>query len=216
MLYPNGTTTKPKVSSPFGPRKGSSQNGFHYGTDYIGFPDVHSIAAGTVTLARYLNDQAGNTVAVDIAHGNGTTTTIVYMHLATINVKVGQSVSEGQILGAVGQTGNATGPCCHLEVRIWIAGKCHWQDSEPWLAARVGVKPVRLAMATCNIRKTPSTALAPVGKFAAGTRVQPVGYVHGQTVENNACWYKLDSGYYVWTGGFVNGAGGVAGVPFQG
>lgn len=212
MLYPNGTTKRPDISSPYGKRTGSSQNGFHYGTDFVGFPMVRSIAAGKVTLAKYLNDQAGNTVAVDIASSKGTTITIVYMHLATINVTVGQKIAEGAPIGKMGATGNATGPCCHLEVRTWENGKCTWTDPVPWLAARVST--ARKAKAVTNVRTMPTTTNGRrIGSIAKGTLVQAVGYVHGQVVENNACWYKLSTGYYAWTGGFERGAGGVAGLP---
>ena len=144
MLYPNGTTKQPNVSSPYGPRQGGAFP-FHYGTDFIGFLDVHSIAAGTVTFAGWMNDKAGNTVAVDIASVGGVVQTIVYMHMQTIDVRKGDTVREGTIIGRAGMTGNATGVCLHLEVRTWSNGKCTWTDPVPWLRARVGVSTAKPA-----------------------------------------------------------------------
>ena len=51
-----------------------------------------------------------------ISHGNGLQT--LYGHCSVLNVSKGQAVTQGQIIGKVGTTGNVTGPHLHLEVRI--------------------------------------------------------------------------------------------------
>ena len=54
---------------------------------------------------------------VYIKHRNKKDTT-VYAHLSQIGVKAGDPVSQGQVIGEVGQTGVATGPHLHLEFRV--------------------------------------------------------------------------------------------------
>lgn len=131
-LYPNGARTAPKVSSPFGRRRGGAFS-FHYGADLIGFSAARAAAAGTVTFAGWANDAAGNTVIV--WHGDGVET--LYMHLDTITTRKGAQVAEGVQLGVVGSTGNATGKCLHFEVRQ------HGKSVDPlaWIAARLGTAP---------------------------------------------------------------------------
>lgn len=113
MLYPNGTTRRPAVSSPFGPRDGGAFS-FHYGADLIGFRTIRAVAAGRVTFAGWMNNAAGYTVAID--HGGGVTS--VYMHNASHHVRRGEHVTEGQPIAVMGDSGNATGPCNHLEIRV--------------------------------------------------------------------------------------------------
>jgi murein DD-endopeptidase MepM/ murein hydrolase activator NlpD len=87
----------------------------HMGVDY-GAPSgtpVRSVADGVVDFAGVQNG-FGNVVMVK--HGNSNTT--VYAHLSRINVRQGQHVNQGQNVGAVGQTGWATGPHLHFEFRV--------------------------------------------------------------------------------------------------
>ena len=101
------------LSSEFGYRWGS----FHKGVDWY-VPQgttVTAAAAGTVTRAGWFADYG---YCVDITHSNGTMTR--YAHLSSINVRVGQSVSQGQAIAASGNTGYSTGP--HLHFEIWVGG----------------------------------------------------------------------------------------------
>jgi murein DD-endopeptidase MepM/ murein hydrolase activator NlpD len=52
---------------------------------------------------------------VEIDHGNGISTR--YGHMSEIEVKVGQQIKIGQIIGRVGSTGRSTGPHLHYETR---------------------------------------------------------------------------------------------------
>ena len=74
---------------------------------------IKVVSSGTVTFASY-NGSYGNLVKVD--HGNGVETW--YAHTSKMYVTVGQKVSAGDIIAAVGSTGNSTGPHLHLEIRI--------------------------------------------------------------------------------------------------
>jgi len=87
----------------------------HLGVDYAapkGTP-VRSVGDGVVDFAGVQNG-FGNVVIVK--HRNNNTT--VYAHLSRIGVKRGQSVGQGQNIGAVGATGWATGPHLHFEFRV--------------------------------------------------------------------------------------------------
>ena len=108
------------ITSPFGWRSNPFGGGpeFHQGLD-IAAPmgtTVTAAAAGTVIMAQWYGGY-GNYVLID--HGGGYSTG--YGHLSAIYVASGQSVQRGQAIGAVGSTGQSTGPHLHFEVRI--AGK---------------------------------------------------------------------------------------------
>jgi murein DD-endopeptidase MepM/ murein hydrolase activator NlpD len=87
----------------------------HLGTDYAAPTGtaVRSIGDGVVEFAGVQNG-FGNVVFVN--HGKQNTT--VYAHLSRINVRKGETVSQGQNVGAVGSTGWATGPHLHFEFRV--------------------------------------------------------------------------------------------------
>lgn len=86
----------------------------HTGVDYAAPTGtaVRSVGDGVVSFAG-VQKGYGNTVMVK--HTNSDTT--VYAHLSRINVKAGQSITQGQNIGAVGATGWATGPHLHFEFR---------------------------------------------------------------------------------------------------
>ena len=86
----------------------------HKGMDFrarMGTP-VHAGNSGVVVLARKLYFE-GNCVAID--HGVGLYT--ISMHLSRIDVKEGERVAKGQLLGLSGATGRVTGPHLHWAVR---------------------------------------------------------------------------------------------------
>ncbi len=87
----------------------------HRGVDYAaptGTP-AYSVGDGVVDFAGVQNGY-GNMVIVRHANNHST----VYAHLSRIQVRKGQSVSQGQAIGAVGSTGWSTGPHLHFEFRI--------------------------------------------------------------------------------------------------
>lgn len=101
------------------PASGSiSQNywGGHQALDIAGREGapVKASDGGFVTIAGGgWNGGYGNHVVID--HGNGFVT--LYAHLNSIFVKAGETVSAGQQIGTVGNTGNSTGPHLHFEIR---------------------------------------------------------------------------------------------------
>lgn len=106
-----------------------SKDYFHRGVDYAGNygSPVLAAAAGEVALIGRESQGFrvhGNTVGLD--HGQGVET--IYIHLSRIDVKVGDKVKAGQVIGAVGSTGSATGP--HLHWGLYVNGQC--VDPVPW------------------------------------------------------------------------------------
>ena len=87
----------------------------HTGLDFragTGDP-VRATANGRVVSSGWAG---GYGRLVEIDHGNGLSTR--YGHLSEINVKVGDQIRIGQVIGAVGSTGRSTGPHLHYETRI--------------------------------------------------------------------------------------------------
>ncbi len=88
---------------------------FHEGIDFsapVG-TDVYASGDGVVVQATRSNYGYGNIIKID--HGYGYMT--VYAHLDKIDVRKGQKIKRGQIIGLVGNTGLSTGPHLHYEVR---------------------------------------------------------------------------------------------------
>jgi murein DD-endopeptidase MepM/ murein hydrolase activator NlpD len=87
----------------------------HAGVDFAAKPGTPVVAAGKgVVLEAGFADGYGRLIVID--HGDGITTR--YGHLRRMRVKAGQKVRVGQKIGNVGQSGRATGPHLHFEVRI--------------------------------------------------------------------------------------------------
>ena len=106
-----------RVASSFGEREDpiNGEGAFHSGIDIdapYGTP-VRAAAdgdvGGTSTGAGY-----GREVVIDHSHDVHT----IYAHLSSIAVMAGQHVTRGQVIGYVGQSGRATGPHLHYEVRL--------------------------------------------------------------------------------------------------
>ena len=106
------------VTSCFGSRGDplSEEQSFHHGLD-IAAPAgtaIRAVASGTVIEVGF-NAAYGNYVVV--SHSDGTSTLYAHMN-STPPVSVGQNVSQGDVIGHVGTTGNSTGNHLHLELRV--------------------------------------------------------------------------------------------------
>lgn len=118
---PSGYYLRPApglITSPYGSRKG----GFHPGVDIgnaRGTPVVAAadgiivqVVSGCREGAKSCGGRYGNHITIE--HSNGTRTR--YAHLSKTSINVGQTVSQGELIGAIGNTGSSTGPHLHFEV----------------------------------------------------------------------------------------------------
>ncbi len=86
----------------------------HTGIDFtapVG-TDIYSTGNGVIEKVEYDGRGYGNNVIIN--HGYGYET--LYGHLSRVNVRVGQHVNRGDVIGLVGSSGSSTGPHCHYEV----------------------------------------------------------------------------------------------------
>ncbi len=106
-----------RISSSYGYRRDpfNRRVRHHDGTDISARhgTQVRATGKGVVRKAEYMS-YLGN--AVEIDHGNGIRT--VYAHLSAMDVRPGQAVGRGDIIGRVGSTGRSTGPHLHYEVHV--------------------------------------------------------------------------------------------------
>lgn len=89
---------------------------FHAGED-IGAPSGTPILAADSGMATVIADNGngyGNYIMIN--HGGGRVT--LYAHMSAFAISNGATVSQGQVIGYVGSTGNSTGPHLHFEVRV--------------------------------------------------------------------------------------------------
>jgi murein DD-endopeptidase MepM/ murein hydrolase activator NlpD len=99
----------------------------HTGLDFaapIGTP-IHSVMAGKVIFAAFAGAYGRQ---VQVRHADGTVTS--YSHMSEFSVSVGDVLPVGGQVGAIGVTGNTTGPHVHFEVRPHGGAPI---DPEPWL-----------------------------------------------------------------------------------
>lgn len=134
--YWNGPFLRPSsgyVSTIYGIRRYYNgvfaENYYHRGVDYAagtGSPVV-APAGGRVALVGIESqgfELHGNTVGID--HGQGVTS--IFIHLSRIDVKEGDLVKAGQVIGGVGSTGISTGP--HLHWGLYVHAQA--VDPVPW------------------------------------------------------------------------------------
>lgn len=99
------------VTSKFGPRWGKN----HSGID-IGCPEGTPIIAAAGGTAVFVGEKGGYGLLIVIQHPDGSFT--IYAHNSKNLVKEGAKVKQGEKIALVGQTGRATGPHLHFEIRL--------------------------------------------------------------------------------------------------
>ena len=150
-----------KISAPYGHYSNGKP---HHGVDFacpIGTP-VKANRSGKVIKAGWDNGGFGNHVRIDSGDG----LIEIYGHMSRVNVKVGDTIHAGQLLGLSGDTGNVTGPHLHFEVRKGGAGIGNAVDPMPYLNSSGGV--------------TPGTPANVAGSVAAGGNAQSKSSMSGQ------------------------------------
>lgn len=109
------TLTPYIITSPFGYRWGSFHDGLDISGTGYGSP-IKAVNNGVVIASEYQSWPNGHYIYID--HGNGYITT--YLHMSARYVSVGENVEMGQVIGAMGDTGWATGT--HLHLGVWRGG----------------------------------------------------------------------------------------------
>ncbi len=102
------------ITSEFGMRWGRLHGGIDIADGGVYGQSIVAADSGTVILAGNQGDGYGNYVIID--HGNGYKT--LYGHMSSVAAYTGQQVSQGEVIGYVGSTGNSTGPHLHFEIRV--------------------------------------------------------------------------------------------------
>ena len=89
---------------------------FHYGMDFTAptGTEIYSTGDGTIVSLKSSKRGLGNHIIID--HGYGYTT--IYAHMSRFNVRQGQKVKRGDVIGYVGSTGLSTAPHLHYEVKL--------------------------------------------------------------------------------------------------
>lgn len=139
-VWPNGSTSKPYVSSAFGPRNinvpNASKN--HKGTDFSHtFTIIRAVESGQVKVAGTPGGWSGGGIQVWVQHDGFFSKSL---HASSLLVRVGQWVREGDPLCIMGQTGTASDDHLHFEI---TPGNVHYSntgqiDPVPFIAARIG------------------------------------------------------------------------------
>ena len=114
-----------QLSSTYGSRWGAMHRGIDLAGP-IGLP-LKAMSSGVVTFA---GQQSGYGNLVQIKYWDGTVS--YYGHMNALAVRTGQQVTPGQVVGELGNTGQSTGPHCHLEVHPSGGSDI---DPMPWLSA---------------------------------------------------------------------------------
>ncbi|MGW7261120.1 M23 family metallopeptidase [Streptomyces sp. NPDC054834] len=128
-------TSSYTITGTFGQPGAMWSSGYHTGLDFAAPTGtlIKAIHSGTITEAGWAGAYGYRTI---LTLDDGTE--LWFCHQSSINVKVGQKVSTGEVIGRVGATGNVTGPHVHLEVHP--GGQATGIDPMAWLHSK-GLNP---------------------------------------------------------------------------
>jgi murein DD-endopeptidase MepM/ murein hydrolase activator NlpD len=102
------------LTSPFGPRWGRIHEGLDISAP--GGTPIRAAASGTVILVQSEAESGGYGLFTCVDHGGGLST--CYAHQSAFGTSVGTDVSQGDVIGYVGNTGNSFGDHLHFETRV--------------------------------------------------------------------------------------------------
>jgi peptidoglycan LD-endopeptidase LytH len=187
LLFPVAGADLDAVGSWYGDARDAGARG-HEGLDIFAPRGTAVLAAagGRVTSAR-LTPVGGNVVWVEDADGE---LSYYYAHLDEYHVRAGQWVSAGDVLGTVGNTGNARGARPHLHFGVYRPGRVAL-DPAPWLAAGQPVpapdpdignaalvgRKARVTGDRVRLRAAPGLGSAVLAELGSGTALRVVGVV---------------------------------------
>ena len=104
------------VSSPFGLRFLGWRPDFHHGVD-VAVPVGSPVAAMKKGSVAYAGEMSGYGLVIILQHGPRMRT--IYGHLSQLDVRTGDAVKGGQVIGRSGKSGNASGAHLHFEIERW-------------------------------------------------------------------------------------------------
>ena len=128
-----------RISSPFGMRKHPILKiyKFHTGIDYAAAWGTPVFAGGDATV-KFIGRKHGYGKVISLEHHQQVIS--LYAHLSKFanNLKVGKKVKQGEIIGYIGQSGRATGPHLHYEIRV---------DDKPINPEQLAKSPITITIA---------------------------------------------------------------------
>ena len=145
--------TGARLSSAFGPRRHPvfGDVRMHTGVDYA-VPEGTPISATAPGRVAFVGRRGGYGRVVEIAHGSDTMTRYAHLSAAAEGLAVGDRVSAGQRIGRVGQTGTATGPNLHYEVRIGGRPVDPLGDDRPDVGASIDLAEAKVLLRSARRR----------------------------------------------------------------
>ena len=179
--------------------------------DYIVAAKRGKVVEVASNVPGFKTGSYGNYVVLE--HSGGIRTLYAHMKYGSVNVKLGQIVEEGTVLGNMGNTGYAFGAHLHFEVRINntpVDPLPYFQDKKQIIGygnsrpATPSTFKVRIDKASgANVRKEPKLSAPFAGSkyLKKGDVFVATEIVNVDTVSGNNKWYHSKVGNYVWSGG---------------